>query len=435
MRILILFAIFYAHIFSAVVKESIWRSAETFSDYISRKHIPLGLLKEISPEDMKYVSEIQAGERFYELEENGTLLQMLIPIGEEMQIELFKKRNSKEYTFDIIPIAYKRVADEVSVKIDRNLYSDIDEKTNNPRLGFILKTMYKGSVDFKRLRKGDRVVFRYVQKSRLGKPFGQPLVKSSIVVTGGKKRFAFVDENGNVWHDIKKKIRYSKEGRRTVVITKSRFIKKRNRRFTMPVKKGHITSRFSYKRWHPILHRYRPHLGVDWGAPRGTKIYAVNSGKVIFSGWLGGYGKAVKISHQGGYVSLYAHMSRIKVRKGKYIKRGEIVGYVGSTGRSTGNHLHFGLYLNGKAINPLKVLNKKGISADRVKITTKYKKVEKYNIVKTKTVAIEGAQEEKERLLKILESKERKSYRWDDIASAFIYVKDRKRYENENRRF
>jgi murein DD-endopeptidase MepM/ murein hydrolase activator NlpD len=143
----------------------------------------------------------------------------------------------------------------------------------------------------------------------------------------------------------------------------------------MPLRHVRITSHFSHRRYHPILKRYRPHHGTDFGARRGTPLLAVNSGKVSFAGRMGGYGKVVKIKHGSGYESLYAHQSRIRVKRGQRVKKGQIIGYVGSTGRSTGPHLHFGLMRYGKWVNPMKVLRKKSIKDTMLKKFTKYKDV------------------------------------------------------------
>jgi hypothetical protein len=143
----------------------------------------------------------------------------------------------------------------------------------------------------------------------------------------------------------------------------------------------------------------------------------VASGKVIYAGWMGGYGRVVKIQHASGYVSLYAHQSRIKVKRGQRVKIGNVIGYVGSTGRSTGPHLHFGLYKNHKAINPLRVINRKSVS--RSKIITKI-----IDIVKSKKVLIKGAKKSKKRLLKMLENPP-KTFDWNNIENNFMYIKDR----------
>jgi len=276
---------------------------------------------------------------------------------------------------------------------------------------------------------GDRVAFAYRQKSRLGRPWGQPQIRAAVVQSRGKRRFIFVDEEGNAWSDVYRKVRYEKTGRKMVEYTTTRTVRIKSRRggsrFIRPVKRGRITSRFSYKRWHPILHRYRPHLGVDWGAKRGTPIYAVGAGRVIYAGWMRGYGKVVKIDHGRGYVSLYAHQSRIKVRKGSYVKRGQVIGAVGSTGRSTGPHLHFGLYRNGRAINPLKVLGKAAAPTYITrKVTTKHKKMRTYTQVKTKKVPIKGASALKAELVKLLESPEPVAFRWEDIGRNLIHVNE-----------
>lgn len=415
-------------LWGAEVRQSLWKSGETFSDYLQRYGISQELLRSITPEDSKYLSEIQGGESFYELVEGDRLIEALIPIGEEMQIQLLRDLKSGEYRFDIVPIVYREVEDEAVVEIEQNCYSDINRLTRNPRLGFLLKRLYKGAVDFRRFRLGDRVAFAYRQKSRLGRPWGQPEILGAVVETRGKRRFIFVDEEGNAWSDVYRKVRYEKIGRKMVEYTTTRNVRvksRRSSRFIRPVKRGRITSRFSYKRWHPILHRYRPHLGVDWGAKRGTPIYAVNSGRVIYAGWMRGYGKVVKIDHGRGYVSLYAHQSRIKVRKGSYVKRGQVIGAVGSTGRSTGPHLHFGLYKNGRAINPLKVLGKATSPAYITKrVTTRHKKMQKYTQVKTKKVPIKGAKELKRRLGKLLESPAPRAYRWDDIGKNLMEVNE-----------
>ncbi|WP_312490914.1 M23 family metallopeptidase, partial [Sphingomonas sp.] len=118
----------------------------------------------------------------------------------------------------------------------------------------------------------------------------------------------------------------------------------------MPVA-GRITSSFG-KRMHPVLGFMRMHKGLDIGAPRGTPIHAIMDGVVQFAGRSGGYGNFVKLAHGGGIASGYGHMSRFVVRSGARVKQGQVIGYVGSTGMSTGPHLHWEVWKNGATVNP-----------------------------------------------------------------------------------
>ncbi len=107
------------------------------------------------------------------------------------------------------------------------------------------------------------------------------------------------------------------------------------------------------RRFHPILKIWRSHNGIDFTAKIGTPIYATGDGVVRFAGRGSGFGKHVKIDHGFGYQTVYAHMSRIAVRKGQKVKRGQVIGYVGNTGLSAGPHLHYEVHYKGKPVNPI----------------------------------------------------------------------------------
>ena len=117
---------------------------------------------------------------------------------------------------------------------------------------------------------------------------------------------------------------------------------------------GRVTSNFG-KRRHPILGYTRMHKGMDFRAGHGTPIVAATDGRVTAAGRAGGYGKQVRIKHDGGLMTSYSHMSRIAASVGSRVRQGQVIGYVGSTGLSTGPHLHYELYRNGVAINPASV--------------------------------------------------------------------------------
>lgn len=405
-----------ATLFSAHTTQERWKKGEVFSAYLQRNGISLSLLKTISSEDLQYLAEIQAGEQFRELREDGKLLQALIPVGEEMQIHLFKDMDGEKFHFDIIPIVCRHLSDSVTFVVEKGLSEDINRWTRNPRLGYLLKKYYGKSVNFRTLKKGDRVSFLYTQRSRLGKPYGSANIKASLIQTRGKNKFIFADEGGIFYDDTHKDIAY---------IVKKRIKTEHGKPFARPLRKMRITSKFTYKRWHPILKRYRPHLGVDFGGRKGTPIYATHAGKVIYSGWMSGYGKVIKIAHSGGFVSLYAHQSRLAAKKGKYVKRGEMIGFVGNTGRSTGPHLHFGLYKNSKAVDPMQYVQKKALSQKRIEV----KKITKHKIVE-----IVGAKENKIFLLKSI-GRDATAFRWITYTNLYDRINDRSQHEKQDNKF
>jgi hypothetical protein len=116
---------------------------------------------------------------------------------------------------------------------------------------------------------------------------------------------------------------------------------------------GYLSSRFSRSRNHPIFHQAMPHEGVDVSAPRGTPILAAAKGRIVRSGWVSGYGQMVEIDHGYGFTTLYGHASKLLVRVGQEVRRGDIIAQVGSTGIATSAHLHYEVRLNGRAQNPM----------------------------------------------------------------------------------
>ena len=134
--------------------------------------------------------------------------------------------------------------------------------------------------------------------------------------------------------------------------SQSSVVYKGNGKFQFPLASyTRVSSQYGY-RIHPISGTRKLHSGIDYAAPHGTAIYAGDDGVVLTSGWVNGYGYTVTINHGSGYVTLYAHCSSLLVKSGQSVKRGQTIAKVGSTGNSTGNHLHFEVRVNGKAVNP-----------------------------------------------------------------------------------
>ncbi len=428
MKYILVLTLILNFLFGAKVYHKSWEKGKTFSEYLKEEDISADLLESKSKEDQLYLSEIGSRYKYYELKNDaGTLLQALIPISTEMQIHLIRKRSGSGYTFDIIPIAYKNHEYFAKIITEKNPYTDTLKNIKEPRVAKKISRVFKGHEDAKKLQKGDEISFVYTQRTRLGVPFDMPSIKVGRVKRAKKDIFIYVDEDGLGYKETDKTIAYTVTGKKKVTYTRRIMSKKANSRFVMPLRHVRVTSSFSYRRYHPILRRYRPHHGTDFGAKRGTPLLAVNDGKVIFSGRMGGYGKVIKIKHPGGYMSLYAHQSRLRAKRGQKVKKGQIIGYVGSTGRSTGPHLHFGLKKNGRWINPMKVLRKKSIKTSILKKFTKYEDVK---TTKYKKVNIKDTKKKKETLLAYLKN-DTPSYIWGNEKVSEVYFNDKEKFVDE----
>lgn len=332
--------LFFNFLYSSVVQEDVWWKGETLLTFFEKHGIPQKIYFDLSKEDKELCSEISAGVKFQTLtgEKDSALEQALIPISEEMQIHIYKE-SKKGFALSIIPIEYKEITQTISIPVKNSPYEDIRIHTKNKMLANEFLLAFKKSVNFRKLQKGDIISIKYIQRIRHGRYFGSPKILGASVQVRGKEHFIFQNPDDNRYYD---------ENARSLT---SVFLK-------IPLRYKRISSPFTYKRFHPILKRYRAHLGVDFAAPTGRQVNATADGKIVHKGRKGGYGKTIIIKHKNGYKSLYAHLSRYnnRLKVGSWVKQGSFIGRVGSTGRSTGPHLHFGLYKNGRAINPLKAI-------------------------------------------------------------------------------
>jgi murein DD-endopeptidase MepM/ murein hydrolase activator NlpD len=338
--------------FASSLQEEIWWKGESLLTFFEKHQIPRDVYFNLSKTDKELCSEIYAGVLYQMMvDEKGKVEQVLIPISEEMQLHIFKDLKGK-FTLDIIPIEFRETTQTIVIPIKNSPYQDIVEVTGNNSLANEFIIAFKKSVNFTRLRKNDLVAIKYKQKIRMGRYFGTPEILGASVQV--RKKFYYIFQNPT------DKRYYNEEAK-----SLGSFL------LRIPLRYTRISSKFTLKRYHPILKRYRAHLGVDFAAPRGRMVNATADGKIIHKGNKGGYGKTIMIRHKNGLRSLYAHLSSFnkKIKVGSYVKQGQFIGRVGTTGRSTGPHLHFGLYKNGRAVNPLSV-----ISVTKTKLAGKKRK-------------------------------------------------------------
>lgn len=335
-KILLKFAIPFALLahsmaFAATTKSAIWDKGQTFLQFLEAHNIPASTYWNLHAEDKELTAEIYAGVRYYTLKDDNNLLQALIPLNDELQIHLY--RDGKEYKVDFIPVKYFKFHAQIAFAVQKSPYQDLYEITNDTMLSNEFVNIYKNSINFsKSVLKDDKLALIYDYKYRLGRNFGNPDIKAALIETNRKPNFLFAHTNGKY---------YDEKGNEM-----QGFL------LNLPVLGARISSPFSLNRKHPILKVRRPHYGIDYAAPKGTSVRAAAGGKVVFVGNKSGYGKAVEIIHDSGLKTLYAHLHTFSVKKGQRVKSGQKIAQVGSSGLSTGPHLHFGLYKNNRPINP-----------------------------------------------------------------------------------
>ena len=252
---------------------------------------------------------------------------------------MFDLMNNYQATRNTKPCEWRE--SEVAGKVNSSLWVAMEESGASPQLAVQMSQIFGWSIDFFGIQKGDEFRLVYAQEFVEDKPLNNYRILAASFCASDNMVYAipftqdgeelFYNNNGN-----------SLEGA---------FLK-------APLDFYRISSKFTNSRFHPVLKRYRAHHGVDYAAPTGTPVYAIGSGKVIDKGYqANGGGNYVKIRHNSTYTTTYMHLSRFAkgLKVGDTVKQKEVIGYVGSTGISTGPHLDFRVHENGKPINPLTI--------------------------------------------------------------------------------
>jgi len=337
-RLFILFLL-TSSIFASEVDRHRWTNGETYLVFLEKNNLPIkDLYYNLDKDDQRLTEEMRTGVNYQVLrDENQTIEQILLPLNDELQIHIYQ--NKKTYKFEAIPIISTTKIESFATTIVSSPNYTIMKRTGSKKLAQIFTASFRNSLNFKNdIRKDDNLVMIYEQKYRLGQVFSMPILKVAMIEMRKKYHYIYLNDDDRY---------YDEKGHEVEGFLLAR-----------PVRGARISSYFSKRRWHPVLHKWKAHLGMDYAARRGTPIVAAGSGTIIYAARMGTYGNLVKIRHADGYETRYAHMKSFRrgIRKGKRVKKGQTIGYVGTTGRSTGPHLHFELRKRGRAINPLRVV-------------------------------------------------------------------------------
>jgi murein DD-endopeptidase MepM/ murein hydrolase activator NlpD len=314
------------------------KGGETFSQSLTKKKISMKWVNLIVSKLRPYVDfrRIKGGESYQLIvDETGELIKFVYEISATEVYEI-EKDPEGEY------IAKKKEVplDIYLIKAEGEIYSSLGRAMKEVGEHWSLATAFAEvlawEMDFSQdVKRGDRfkVVVEKIYKGdefiRYGTIYALEYQSGKKIIRAIRFKNRYYDEKG---HSLDKA-----------------FLK-------MPLRYNYISSGFNRNRRHPIMGGVHPHLGIDYAAPIGTPVWSVADGVVDSAGWVEGYGKQVVIRHPNGYMSYYSHLSKYgpEIKVGKRVEQKQIIGYVGSTGFSTGPHLDYRLSRNGQFINPLK---------------------------------------------------------------------------------
>ena len=327
-----------------VIKDTI-KKGESFGIILDRHHVYYPKINAIAKgiKDTFDVRRIRAGKPYMILASKDSL--------EKAEVFIYKNSKAKATIVNfkdstIVAYTYRKPIKIIEKEVSGNIYSTLSEAMDslhlNPNLTYDVADIYAWTLDFYKLQKGDQFKLIYEEK----------FIDDSIFVGYGKVKAALFDHNNKDFYayrfvpDSIKGIPeyYDEEGN----MLRSQFLRS-------PIKfQNRVSSRYNLRRKIAYYGRVKPHKGTDFAAKVGTPIMATASGTVTESRKKGGNGNYVKIRHNNTYSTQYLHMSRRKVKRGKYVKQGDVIGWVGMTGNTSGPHVCYRFWKNGKQVDPFK---------------------------------------------------------------------------------
>lgn len=328
----------------AVLRKAIL-TGSTFSVLASEAGVPTTTAMAIVEEAKKVydLANIAAGKElsFVYDKISGALKGLFYDINsdEKLSVKNISTTTAEQWQSAKTPIEYVIEIDRAKGVIENSLYETVVGQGLDERLTLALAETFAWQIDFAaQIQKGDSFKVIYEKKYRDGKYSHPGKILAAEFTNYGEKfqgfyfqgqetKEGYYDENGNSLQKV--------------------FLK-------APLQYKYISSGYSYRRFNPVLQTFTSHRGIDYAAPSGTPAVSVGDGTVVQAGWNGHYGISVRVRHNETYSTVYGHFSGLArgIRSGARVKQGEIVGYVGSTGLSTGPHLHYEMHKFGALINP-----------------------------------------------------------------------------------
>ncbi len=323
-----------------VLKDVVQRN-QNLTEILLKHNVPYSVINDLAlkSKDVFDVRKIKAGNPYCIISDSDSTKKVRYFVYEQNPIDyvVFKLCDSMDVCHGKKAVEIRTRT--VSGTIESSLWKTLIEQELDYDLAIKLSELYAWVIDFYHLQKGDGFKVIFEEKFVKDKPIGLGKIKGAKFNHKGKDFYAFYfeqDTDTNYYDEKGNSIR-------------KEFLK-------APLKYTRISSGYSKRRLHPILHKYKPHLGIDYAAPIGTPIMSVGDGVILKASYNKNCGKYVKIKHNGTYTTQYLHMSRFAtgIRPGVHVNQGDIIGYVGSTGLSTGPHLDFRFCKNGIQVDPLK---------------------------------------------------------------------------------
>lgn len=291
-------------------------------------------------QEVYQLSRISAGQSFKLSLEEGNFKRFSYDIDDNDKLVI--NLDDQDFSVSRKPIQYLVEKAVVHGTITSSLFQSVIDIGESEGLAIQLADIFAWDINFFHdIRKGDSFTAVVEKRFRNGQPASNGRLLAASFTVQGKTHQAFHFQDGKQLPDY-----YDPDGRSL----RKAFLK-------APLSFSRISSGFNMRRRHPITKRIKEHPAIDYAAPTGTPVKTVGNGIVTYAGFGKHNGNYVKIKHPGGWMTMYNHLSRFgkKIRPGTQVAQGQVIGYVGSTGLSTGPHLDFRMYKNGKPVNPLKI--------------------------------------------------------------------------------